>query len=143
MKIKVDESTINMVKYHVHKMLMLGTKAFGIHSFKYVEEEVTTKATIFRKAKTKKEFYITELVILGIHQPSNTMGEMTDTGVEHFVRLYDLYKLRQNWKDMLAQFEAFEFKVTKNEKPKEAEKPQMVIDDSGSMKPTIPDVKES
>jgi hypothetical protein len=139
MKIKTNQQTLLMLKSNLNKILLKDSHIYVITEIESIEEEeeIVKKANFFRNGSTKKvvNTYITKLVIQSVHNTGKFVGVLTDESCESFIYFYDLYKLRQNWLNMKEQIELYGFHVVR--KPE----PEMIIDDSGSMKPTVPDIK--
>jgi hypothetical protein len=145
MKIKVTPQTLTMLNTNLHKILMIRDDNNVAQLYVVVEvesieeedvEEINISGGFFSKHKTKivkvSNTYITHIAIETMHPTGKFLGVISDEACERFITWYDIYRLRENWLYMVEQIRHMGFDLTRIEKPK------MIIDNSGSMKPTIP-----
>jgi len=132
MKIKVTAQTLNMFKMNLRNILLLNDKDNGAQLYVITElesceevDEIVTKATLFRNAKTEKvsNCYITHIVMQTVHPKGKYLGTLTDEACENMIYWGDLYKWRQNWLFMKEQINHMGLELSKIHKP-EVKKPE-------------------
>jgi len=113
MKIKINNDQIILSLEKVKgKMLMKEKDLFCIQNFETITETEEKSIKKFSSETEKiKITYVTLLVIRVYHQTGKFVGTYTDKAAEEFISHYDLFKLRQNWKDFLEQLNAFDLDV--------------------------------
>jgi len=133
MKIEISDAKKIELERNIKNMLFGNGRVHVLRSIK-IESKVT-KGLFSRQDITTH--YITDAEVHMWHSQSKFVGILSERSTKEFLQEANLYAMRKNWLMMKEQIEGFGFKIT----PFPDEKHKLIIDDSGSMKPTIPNVE--
>lgn len=125
MRKELTQSKLGQLQVLKGKLLLIKDKIMVIKDFTIETETVTPKKTFFnRHPKPYEIVYLTGIEIWGYNSEGKFWGTMDEDYCSLFIRIYNLYYLREQWEKLKESLALLDFEVVHKSKVKEEVEPK-------------------